>query len=293
MHDGPRSSRHHPRRRKLDAHLRRREHYCLGSHRQNRTGRSTFDNHAAHSHTAATGRQRPGSHSPGSPDGVPADRFAAAWTAFSRVAGVARVLFIYNDPTAPAAMLGTTRRPGASTSTSARVRRGAGLPPTRWTMTWWCHCSGSAHDPAHGAWVTPDGIGAPRGGRRRPGCWASASAGSWWPRRSAAPSARPRSPELGWYTVDSQVPSIPAHGSSGTGSLDPACRCRRDARNDNASQAFLSGSALALQFHLELDPRCWSCGWPRTATRQSPDRASTSMPCVPAPAPNAMPPRPG
>jgi len=74
--------------------------------------------------------------------------------------------------------------------------------------------------------------------------------------------ARSPAPELGWYQVQSDVPYLPDgpwfqwHSDRWTtppGAVEIA-------RNANASQAFVSGSALALQFHPELDPallECW------------------------------------
>ena len=68
-------------------------------------------------------------------------------------------------------------------------------------------------------------------------------------------ATRSANPELGWYRVDSSAPFI-AEGPwfqwhSDRWTTPPGAI--EIARNANAPQAFVAGSALALQFHPELD----------------------------------------
>jgi GMP synthase-like glutamine amidotransferase len=74
--------------------------------------------------------------------------------------------------------------------------------------------------------------------------------------------ARSPAPELGWYEVETDVPYLPGgpwfQWHSDRWATPPGAV--EIARNANAPQAFVSGSALALQFHPELDRallECW------------------------------------
>jgi GMP synthase-like glutamine amidotransferase len=68
--------------------------------------------------------------------------------------------------------------------------------------------------------------------------------------------ARSATPEIGWYDVHSERPELVPGGPwfqwhFDRWTLPPGAR--EIARNDNASQAFVLGRALALQFHPEID----------------------------------------
>lgn len=173
-----------------------------------------------------------------------------------------RVLFIHNDPTAPEAMLGTAFADhGFDIDTCTGPAEGpAEAPaypdPLAYDVVVPLGSRFGAHDPAHRAWVDPQMALVRRAVEAGVGVLGVCFGGQLVAQALGGTVGRSPSPELGWYTVESQVPFLSAgpwfqwHSDRWTlpaGAVEIA-------RNDNASQAFVSGSALALQFHPELDP---------------------------------------
>ena len=169
-----------------------------------------------------------------------------------------RVLFIYNDPTAPEAMLGTTfADQGFDIDTCTGPAEVPAYPdPLNYDVVVPLGSRFGAHDPAHGAWVDPQMALVRHAVDAGVGVLGVCFGGQLVAQALGGTVGPSPSPELGWYTVDSQVPFLSAgpwfQWHSDRWAL-PAGAVEI-ARNDNASQAFLSGSALALQFHPELDP---------------------------------------
>lgn len=165
-----------------------------------------------------------------------------------------RVLFIYNDPTAPEAMLGEAfAQRGFDIDTCTGT---AELPdPLNYDVVVPLGSRFAVHDPANAAWVEPEMALVRHAVAAGVGVLGVCFGGQLVARALGGTVDRSPAPELGWYAVDSQVPFISAgpwfqwHSDRWTlpaGAVEVA-------RNDNASQAFISGSALALQFHPELD----------------------------------------
>ncbi len=178
-----------------------------------------------------------------------------------------KVLFIYNDPTAPAALLGETfTELGFAVSTFETVPADRVDEPTfdvtlpdpthydiivplgaRWSVyderleQSWLHSEIEMVQQGLAAGVGV--LGVCFGGQ----LLASALGGS---------VQRSNAPEIGWHDVDSTDPDLIPSGPwfqwhFDRWTLPP--RATEIARNDRASQAFVHGRAMAVQFHPELD----------------------------------------
>lgn len=177
-----------------------------------------------------------------------------------------RVLFIYNDPTAPEALLGAAfSDQGFDVDTFSAVpaehvrdpAREVPFPdPLDYDVVVPLGSRFSVHDEAlRDTWVGAEMAMVRRAVAAGVGVLGVCFGGQLVAQALGGSVGRSRTPELGWFTVASRVPYL-APGPwfqwhSDCWTLPPGAV--EIARNANASQAFISGSALALQFHPELD----------------------------------------
>jgi GMP synthase-like glutamine amidotransferase len=179
---------------------------------------------------------------------------------------VPKVLFVYNDPTAPEALLGevfTERGFDIDVFTvepAARVADPAGdvvFPdPTRYDVVVPLGSRWSVHDEAlRNTWVGAEMEMVRDATAAGVGVLGVCFGGQLVAQALGGTAARSAKPELGWYRVDSSAPFI-AEGPwfqwhSDRWTTPPGAI--EIARNANAPQAFVTGNALALQFHPEFD----------------------------------------
>lgn len=177
-----------------------------------------------------------------------------------------RVLFIYNDPTAPEALLGTSFADrGFDIDTFDAVPpQGVGQPaqevrfpdPLDYDVIVPLGSRFSAYDPALlDTWVGTEMAMVRRAIDAGVGVLGVCFGGQLVAQALGGSVGRSPAPELGWYPVDSDESFLSAgpwfQWHSDRWTLPPDAI--EIARNANASQAFVRGSALALQFHPELD----------------------------------------
>jgi GMP synthase-like glutamine amidotransferase len=176
-----------------------------------------------------------------------------------------RVLFIYNDPTAPEALLGEAfTELGFDTDTLEVVRADqvddpavdvAFPDPARYDAIVPLGSRWSVYDDAL-AWIPAEMAMVRQAVAAGVGVLGVCFGGQLVARAlggSVAPSA---APEIGWHEIDSDNPDLVPAGPwfqwhFDRWSLPPGAT--EVARNGSASQAFVLDRSLALQFHPELD----------------------------------------
>jgi len=177
-----------------------------------------------------------------------------------------RVLFIYNDPTAPEALLGAafsdqgfdvdifSAVPAEHVQEPARQVR---FPdPLDYDVVVPLGSRFSVHDQAlRDTWVGGEMAMVRDAVEAGVGVLGVCFGGQLVAQALGGTVGRSGTPEVGWYAVESSVPFLAAgpwfQWHSDRWTVPPGAV--EIARNANASQAFVSGSALALQFHPELD----------------------------------------
>ncbi len=178
-----------------------------------------------------------------------------------------KVLFIYNDPIAPEALLGEVfTEHGFDVNTFTVVTpeqadepaRDVKFPdPTNYDVVVPLGSRWSVHDDAlRNTWVGSEMALVRKAVAANIGVLGVCFGGQLVAQALGGTVTRTPHPELGWYRIDSAATDfIPAgpwfewhfdHWVLPPGALEVA-------RNAQASQAFVLGSALALQFHPELD----------------------------------------
>lgn len=178
-----------------------------------------------------------------------------------------KVLFIYNDPTAPEALLGDVFSDSGfdveavvavSADRVADPTHDIEFPdPTGYDVIVPLGSRFSVHNDAfRGTWVDAEMQLVRDAAATGVGVLGVCFGGQLVAQALGGSVARSPAPELGWYHIDSDatdfIPSGPFfqwHSDRFT----PPPGATEIARNVNASQAFVLGSALGLQFHPELD----------------------------------------